>query len=126
MTPDETVTTGYERWNAGDFEGLLTLFTDDATFAVPGETSVSGDHDKAGFRAVLEKVAEASKAGRHRQEVICRYAGDSGIVVLFDNYVGEGAAQKYHSVHEWIFRDGRPFAWMLYVHEYDIFADAWR
>jgi len=124
MTPSETVMLGYERWDAGDFDGLLDLFADDAVFVIPGATSVSGTHDKAAFRAVLDKVAAETKADRHRQELICSYTGDSGVIAIFDNYVGDEDA-KYHSVHEWIFRDGTLHAWMLYVHEYDVFASTW-
>jgi hypothetical protein len=103
----------------------LALFDDDAMFIVPGSTSVSGDHDKAAFRTVLDTVAKASDAGAHRQEMICRYEGDSGVVAIFDTFVVAGEDDKYHSVHEWIFRDGRPHVWMLYVHEYERFASVW-
>ena len=45
---------------------------------------------------------------------------------MFDNYVTVNETEiKYHSVHEWILRDGVPQVWMLYVHEYDIFQAAW-
>jgi ketosteroid isomerase-like protein len=125
MTSVEIVTKGYELWDASDADGFLALFDDDARFAIPGATPVSGDHDKQAFRKVLQQVFEATRGGRHRQELICRYYGDSGVVSLFDNYVGEGMQTKYHSVHEWIIRDGTPVAWMLYLHEYDVFASNW-
>jgi len=40
------------------------------------------------------------------------------LVVLFDNHVMvDGGERHYHSAHGWMFRDGRPHVWMLYVHE---------
>jgi ketosteroid isomerase-like protein len=125
VTPAETVTLAYLRWDAGDLDGLLALFADDAMFIVPGSTSVSGTHDKASFRAVLDAVGAATRAGRHRQELVCRYEGDSGIMAIFDTFVGDDCAEQYHSAHEWVFRDGTLHAWMLYVHEYDVFDSAW-
>ena len=124
MTPSETVADGYARWAAGDFDGLLALFDDEAMFIIPGTTSVSGTHDKAAFRDVLQRVEDASAEGRHRQELVCSYEGASGVAAVFDTFTGDGE-EKYHSVHEWIFRDGRPHAWMLYVHEYERFAAVW-
>ena len=123
---DDIVAKGYERWDANDFDGFLGLFPDDAVFVVPGATRVSGDHDKTTFRGVLEEVAVATMEGRHRQERVCSYSGPSGAALVFDNFVTiEGKETKYHSVHEWIFRDGSPHVWMLYVHEYDVFEQAW-
>jgi hypothetical protein len=125
MDPAATISSAYERWDAGDIDGFLDLFDDDAIFVVPGATRVSGDHDKSGFRGVLARVAEATRAGRHRQELICTYLGDSGATLVFDNHFGPGEQDKYHSIHEWIFRGDRPHAWMLYVHEYDRFERLW-
>ena len=126
MTPIETVALAYERWAQDDFDGFLDLFASDAVFVVPGATRVSGDHDKKAFRAVLESIEEATRAGRHRQELVCTYEGESGVVAVFDTFLGGPDAAQYHSAHEWIFRDGVPHVWMLYVHEYDVFDAAWR
>jgi hypothetical protein len=50
-------------------------------------------------------------------------AGDiEGLVGLVE--LG-GKGRKYHSVHEWIFRDGQPQVWMVYIHEYEIFEACW-
>ena len=124
MSLSETVTLGYERWAAQDVDGFLGLFDDDAVFVVPGTTSLSGDHDKESFRRVLDTVGEATRMGRHRQQEVCRYESDGGVAVAFDSYVADSG--KYHSMHEWIFKNGRPHVWMLYVHEYELFSEAWR
>jgi ketosteroid isomerase-like protein len=123
MSPKDVALTAYERWNAGDTAGFLAMLPDNAVFCVPGSTRISGDHDKAGFRRVLDNVTALTAQGRHRQEMICAYESESGVVVLFDTYVGD--EEKYHSMHEWIFRDGALIAWMLYVHEFDRFARVW-
>ena len=126
MSTKDQIAKAYQLWDAGDFDGLLAMFVDSAMFIVPGNTRVSGDHDKASFRKVLDDVAAATRAGDHRQELICSYESTDGGMWLFDNYVTvDGQPQKYHSVHEWTFQDGRPRVWMLYVHEYDIFDKAW-
>lgn len=123
---NDVVAAAYDRWDKGDFEGLLAMFADDAVFAVPGSTRLSGDHDKAGFRRVLEDLEVATGEGRHRQELVCSYEGPSGTICVFDNVVRiDGSEAKYHSAHEWMFREGVPWGWMLYVHEYDLFAKAW-
>jgi len=45
---------------------------------------------------------------------------------VFDNFVTLAAnTEQYHSVHEWIVRDGKLAAMMVYVHEYDVFERAW-
>jgi ketosteroid isomerase-like protein len=122
----EIATRAYQRWSAGDIDGLLDLFVDDAQFIVPGSTTISGEHDKEGFRDVLEHVGELSIAGQHRQELVCSYEGPSGAVWVFDNAVAvDGQELEYHSVHEWVVRHGELHAWMLYVHEYDRFEEAW-
>lgn len=126
MSVNDLIAEAYGHWDAGDIDGLLAMFHDNAMFMVPGTTRVSGDHDKASFRRVLADVASATEAGDHRQELICSYDGSDGAMWLFDNHVTiDGRAEKYHSVHEWGFQDGRPRVWMLYVHEYDIFERAW-
>ncbi|HEY2332482.1 MAG TPA: nuclear transport factor 2 family protein [Acidimicrobiales bacterium] len=122
----DIVAEAYDRWAAEDHDGLLALFADDAVFVVPGSTAVSGTHDKAAFRQVLETVSAATEAGRHRQELVCSYDGEGGSACVFDNVVVVDAVEtKYHSVHEWILRDGVPHVWMLYVHEYDLFQAVW-
>jgi ketosteroid isomerase-like protein len=123
---DDTVAEGYRRWSLGDVDGFISLFADDAIFVIPGSTRLSGDHDKTGFRRILEEVAAAARDGRHKQELVCSYAGPTGLVCVFDNFARiDGTDAKYHSIHEWIFRDGVPQAWMLYLHEYELFERAW-
>ena len=122
----DVVTAAYERWRAGDVDGFLALFPADAVFVVPGSTRVSGDHDKASFRRVLEHVVAVSGTGRYRSELVSSYESPEGATFVFDNFVVlNGVEQKYHSMHEWILRDGELHVWMLYVHEYELFSRAW-
>jgi ketosteroid isomerase-like protein len=122
----EGIEAAYERWRQGDIEGFLAMFPDDAVFVVPGRTRVSGTHDKAAFRKVLEHVVAVTRAGRYRSELVTAYDAPDGEMLVFDNVVVvDGDERTYHSVHEWTLRDGRPLRWTLYVREYDLFSRVW-
>jgi ketosteroid isomerase-like protein len=116
----------FAQWTEGDVEGLLSHFADDARFFIPGSTTISGEFDGPAFRTMLSGVMDMTASGRHRQELVCGYEGTSGVVWVLDNVVTVGDAElTYHSAHEWI-RKGATFAaWMVYVHEYDVFERAW-
>jgi ketosteroid isomerase-like protein len=45
-------------WDAGDVDGFLAAFHDDASFYVPGATWLSGDHDKQAARPVLAALMD--------------------------------------------------------------------
>jgi ketosteroid isomerase-like protein len=81
------VASAYDRWDAGDVEGFLALFPDNAVFVVPGSIRLSGQHDKVAFRTVPGEGLEATTAGRHRQELVCSYDGPSGTMCVFDTCV---------------------------------------
>ncbi len=112
----------YARLEANDVDGAAALFPEGALLAIPGATSISGDHRGGDIHRVLEKIVAAQKAGRVRTERICTYDGKTGVIFLFDNFVG---TEQYHSAHEWIARDGKLVAFMIYIHEYDLFAKTW-
>lgn len=123
----EVIAAAYEHWNSGDLEGFLALFADDALFVVPGSTRLSGEHDKAAFHRVCKELASATEEGRFRQELVCSYDGPSGSACVVDNLARmDGRETKYHTVHEWVLRDGKLQVWMLYVHEYSLFERAWQ
>lgn len=110
----------------GDVEGFLGLFGEEAQFCIPGATQLSGDYDRDSFRNALSQISQAIQAGTYKPEMVCRYGSDTGVMSVFDNHVVlDGQATKYHSVHEWIARDGRPSVLLVYVHEYDLFERAW-
>jgi ketosteroid isomerase-like protein len=122
----ERIEAAYERWREGDVEGFLALFPDDAVFTVPGGTRISGVHDKASFRKVLEHVVAVTRAGRYRSELATSYDAAGGRMLVFDNVVVvDGVQRTYHSVHEWTLRNGEPRSWTLYVREYDLFSRVW-
>ena len=93
---DETVATAYDRLNAGDVDGFLALFADDAVFAIPGSTP-SRDHDKTGFRRVPAEVVTATRIGQHKQELVGAYEGPcGGVARVFDTFaVVDGTRAKY-------------------------------
>jgi ketosteroid isomerase-like protein len=109
-------------WDAGDIEGFLACFTDDARFFVPGSTRLSGDHTRATVGPVL---AVALEPGRVKQGVIERYASPNGTVVLVDHEVG---GHHYHAMHLFELADpaaDRFACWWLFTHEHDAFEAAW-
>jgi len=117
----------YDLWEKRDVDAVMALIPDDASVFIPGHTGISGDHEKSNLKAVLTTLASAATSGRYRQERVCRYESENGAMFVFDNFVTmNGQKQQYHSVHEWIVRDGRLRAVMVYLHEYDVFAKAWR
>ena len=112
----------YARLDANDLDGAAGVFPEGALLAIPGATAISGDFRGRDVRPVLEKIVTAQKAGRCRTERICTYDGRKGVIYLFDNFVGEA---QYHSAHEWVARDGKLVAVMVYIHEYELFAKTW-
>jgi ketosteroid isomerase-like protein len=109
-------------WSAGDVDGFLACFTDDARFFVPGATRISGDRTRADIGPVLAAILEP---GRLREGEIERYASPNGVVVLVDHEVG---GHHYHAMH--LFELADPAAerfgfWWLFVHEHDAFEAAW-
>ena len=126
-TAQQIATKAYELWKAGDTDGVARLFGDKAMLAIPGRTPISGDHrGQEAISSVLAKLGSARSSGTHRQEAVCSYASDGGAMFVFDNFVTPGGkTEQYHSVHEWITRDGKLVAMMIYVHEYEVFERAW-
>ena len=123
----EIATKAYELWKGREIDAVAALFGDGGLLAIPGRTKISGDHKgQAATMSVLTEIAAAGASGKHRQEPICSYSSSGGAMFVFDNFVTlEGKTEQYHSVHEWIARDGKLVAMMIYVHEYDVFEKAW-
>ena len=126
MTASELAASAYELWGKRDVDGAARLFSDGAVFVIPGETRVSGVHQGEAIKEVFAVLAAAAAGGLNRQELVCKYESEGGVMFVFDNFVKvDGRDEKYHSAHEWIMRDDRLVALMIYVHEYDLFARVW-
>ena len=121
----EIATRAYELWEKREVDAVTALFGDSALLAIPGRTKISGDHKgRAAVSSVLGQIAAAG--GKYRQEPICSYGSSGGAMFVFDNFVTlAGKTEQYHSVHEWMMRDGKLVAVMVYIHEYDVFERAW-
>ena len=105
--------------------GLLGVFADDAKFFVPGETRISGDHDRHSIPSVLDTMREIASEG-FRRDVLAVVPSSAGAMAVLHEYVTrDGGKIDYHSVHDWDVRDGRVAYWWIYVHEYDDFERAW-
>ena len=74
---------GFERFAAGDSEGLLSLFSTDAVWHVPGTSAVSGDY--RGLDEILpflRRTAELT-GGTYRVEVLWVVADDQRAVAVY-------------------------------------------
>src|ERR1051325_1362248 len=125
-TAKEIATKAYALWQDGDSDAVSALFSN-ALFAIPGRTSISGDHKgRDAVCAVLAPLKAARDSGKHRQQPVCSYMSDGGAMFVYDNFVTvDGKVEQYHSIHEWIMRSGKLVAMMVYIHEYDVFERAW-
>ena len=112
------------RWDAGDVDGWLALFRDDASFWIPGEGPLAGDHEKPAARPAVERLMAAG--GRW---VIEQYTSPNGVATLFEQPVTRGDETiRYHGVDVYEFRPDdltRFAAWIHCPHEYPRFARAW-
>lgn len=120
------VRSAMQRLDAGDVDGFLSYFTDDAKFFIGGKTRISGDHDRASFREIAPQLAV--EEGRLRRDLINVAVGrdDSWADAIVHDYVTrDGTEYDYHAVLEWQMKDGKVAYFWVYVHEFDAFAAAW-
>jgi ketosteroid isomerase-like protein len=74
---------GFERFAAGDPEGLLSLFSTDAVWHVPGANAVSGDYRGLDeILAFLRRTAELT-GGTYRVEPLWVVADDEHAVAVY-------------------------------------------
>ena len=111
-------------WDDADVDGWLGLFRDDASFWIPGDGPLAGDHRKATAREAVYRLMSAG--GRY---VIEQYRSPMGIATLFEQPVQrDGEIIRYHGMDVYEYRPDdfeRFCAWILCPHEYPKFAAAW-
>lgn len=111
-------------WDAADVDGWLSLFRDDASFWIPGDGPLAGDHRK---EAAREPVLRLMSAGG--RWVIEQYRSPMGVATLFEQPVTRGEETiRYHGMDVYEYRPDdleRFVAWILCPHEYPKFAAAW-
>lgn len=118
MSSESLVRGAYARLERADIDGLLTLFTDDARFFVPGTTRISGDHERDAIAGVLETIARTNL----KRDLLDFLISDYSVAVVVHEYVRDF---DYHAIHVWDIKDGKvPYLW-FYVHEYERFGLAW-
>jgi hypothetical protein len=81
-------------WDAGDVDGWLSLFRDDASFWIPGDGPLAGDHRKAAARVPVLRLMSAG--GRY---VIEQYRSPMGVATLFEQPVVR--AKKRSAITAW-------------------------
>jgi ketosteroid isomerase-like protein len=115
----------YTSLNAGDFEGFLAGCTDDATFVIPGSTSVSGTFTGSRFMDLLAPVVDHSQ-GWFLEHVLAVAANDEhGIVLVFERFNRDGELRHYRTSHIITFRDGRIATWEEHPGSMADFEAAW-
>lgn len=115
----------YQQLDAWDVDGMLDAFAENAKFFVPGQTRISGDHDRADIAGVLERMRDLAAEG-FRSKLLGVVPSESGALAILHQYVTRGGEEyNYHSIHDWDIREGKVAYWWIYVHEYDAFAKAW-
>ena len=72
----------YAKFGAGDVEGLLDMFHDDAMFYVPGQTRVSGDHEKSAFVTSIAAPVMEISGGSFKEDILDIYTSDHGAAVV--------------------------------------------
>jgi hypothetical protein len=74
---------GFERFVAGDPEGLLGLFAEDAVWIVPGANAMTGTYrGRAEILAFLRRTRELT-GGTYRVELLWVVADDERVVPLY-------------------------------------------
>jgi ketosteroid isomerase-like protein len=115
----------YACLNAGDLEGFLAGCTDDATFVIPGNTSVSGTFTRSTFIDLLTPVVDQSR-GWFLEQVLAVAANDEhGIVQVFQRFKRDGQLRHYRTSHIITFRDGRIATWEEHPGSMAEFEAAW-
>ena len=116
----------YAKFGAGDVEGLLDMFHDDAMFYVPGQTRVSGDHEKSAFVTSIAAPVMEISGGSFKEDILDIYTSDHGAaVVLHHSLTRDGQEINYHTIHVWDVKGDKFNAWWEYPHEFDQFQRAW-
>jgi uncharacterized protein len=109
----EIVRRGYERYVAGDLQGVASLFADDAAVADAGGLGVTGTtagkrYGPAGFLRAAEEAVEAFADYRVEAEDFID-AGEAVVVPVRISGVGRSSAAKLETrfVHLWLLRGGK-------------------
>lgn len=101
----------FDRFSAGDVDGVMDLLADDVTWRLPGKPErmpIAGDYDKARLRALFERMLSALDGGLKMTVLGMVAEGDRVAVEVEssgDLRNGRRYRQQYHFLM--IVRDGR-------------------
>jgi uncharacterized protein len=117
----------FERFSASDFDSVLALMTDDATWKVPGKKELSpaaGLYTKERIHRLFLHMVSSLQNGLDMRVVSCLAEGDSvalEVVSTGDLKNGRLYRQEYHILMQ--FRDGKICAVREYLdtqHAHDV------
>ena len=115
----------YARFAQGDLPGFLAGCTDDVTFDVPGDTSVSGAYTKATFVEWIGGVMGQTN-GTFREDVLDVFGNDEHVLLLLHHeFDRDGAHREYETAHVCEMRDGLISAWREHPGSLREFEQAW-
>jgi uncharacterized protein len=80
-----TVRRGYEAFNTGDMETLLGLFDENASWHIPGRSSMAGDHEGRDATFAYFGQLGAQTEGSFRATLDQLTAGDGRVVGIHHN-----------------------------------------
>jgi ketosteroid isomerase-like protein len=108
MTNDELLRHAYALFGDGDLDGYLALCTPDVRFVIPGRSPMKGEYDRETFKSGLIADVMRLTGGSFRETLLDVYTSDrGGVAHCSHEFVRDGKAHAYRTLHLYSFRDGR-------------------
>lgn len=118
----------FQRFSAGDVEGVLALMSDDVTWRIPGKpelTPVAGVYDKERLRRLFGRMLQQLKDGL-KMTVVGSVAEGDQVAVEVESSGDLRTGRKYRQQYHFLigFSDGRIATVREYLDTHHAF-DAW-
>jgi ketosteroid isomerase-like protein len=115
----------YATFAKGDLPGWLAGCTDDVTFSVPGNTTVSGTFTRDQFTGWIVGVL-GQTGGTFQEHVLDVFANDDhGVLLLHHEFDRAGTHREYRTAHIIDLRDGLIATWAEHPGSMQEFEQAW-
>lgn len=121
---EESLRLGYDAFGKGDIETVLSLFTDDISWHIPGGNAVSGDYEgKEQVVGFFTKLMELT-GGTFHLEVHDVLANDEHAIGLV-KLTGErnGKSLNVNDAHIWHVQDGKFSEFWAHPFQFASFED---
>ncbi len=115
----------YNRFAAGDIEGVIAMCDESMVYKVPGSIPTSGTYINQTFGKLVDMTMEMSN-GSFRETPVDFVANDNhGVVLLIHSLERNGRQIEYRTCHRWTIRNGKFVAWEEYPGSEEEFNKAW-